>query len=128
MKYIRTEDGHIYEIDECGNFVGYQGVWNPNKKLVWWQMETKDKYHVDAPNGYTVCIKQANTIEELCDELVAINYGANLKPILLSVIKFKTEVIKRIAQECEVRGAIWTDKGLTYITKPMTKEGKFELL
>lgn len=97
MKYIRTKDG-IYILSEA--------YWAGNKDEI---------------------IAQADTIEELCDEFVAIhptnknaNYitGAPLKNL------YETEYKKfnRI-----IYGAIWTPKGLIYVAK-MNSDGALELI
>ena len=75
MKYIRTEDGHIYEIQTLGyggvligHFKGADDDFNLYNSLRKWQLEAKVPYYLTTPNGYTTCEKQADTIEELCDD------------------------------------------------------------
>ena len=66
-------------------------------------------------------VKQADTIEELCDEFVI----RGTRGLYLSIP----------LQECELRnipiiqiyGAIWTDTGLIYVAK-MNEKGELELL
>ena len=108
MKYIRTKD-EIYEavkeedewVDIISNF------------------ERKMKYNCCIKKK--AIIKQADTIEELCDEFVI----KGTRGLYLGIP----------LQECELRnipitqiyGAIWTDKGLIYVAK-MNEKGELELL
>ena len=64
----------------------------------------------------TKVIKQADTIEELCDEYVC------CKDII-----FESELDDYIATGNIVYGAIWTSKGLIYVAK-MNDKGELELL
>ena len=61
--------------------------------------------------------KQADTIEELCDEFV------------YNKMTFKTleETLDYAPIGSDIYGAIWTDKGLTYVAK-MNDKGELELL
>ena len=99
MKYIRTKDG-IYE------YVDYDNECIIPSPII--------KYK----NKLTHCsecniIKQADTIEELCDEFVfEETYPSGLKRHII------TEDVCVGTQF----GAIWTDKGLIYVAK-MNEEG-----
>lgn len=86
----------------------------------------RDKHCImptELPNGWKLMalgsgieiIKQADTIEELCDEFVFGNVIISLKEA------------KRDCEIGNVYGAIWTDKGLKYVAK-MNEKGEFELL
>ena len=90
-KYIRTKDGGIH----------YNLVEDAEKHLVG-------------------IIKQANTIEELCDEFV---YVASEKD--RPVVCYKPTAFHKLSDN--LYGAIWTDKGLIYVAK-MNEEGELELL
>ena len=77
MKYIRTKDGRIYEIEtkeyggiRKGCFKNASDNFNLHYSLREWQLDCKNQYCLDTPNGHTVCEKQADTIEELCDSYV----------------------------------------------------------
>ena len=115
MKYIRTKDG-IYElIDfsktngmECANHYGYKDKQTGINMLMTLN-ETK-RY------------KQADTIEELCDEFV-------LQGTTKLGTRFDTlNEAKTYKVECDtLYGAIWTDKGLIYVAK-MNDKGELELL
>ena len=69
-------------------------------------------------------IKQADTLEELCDEFVGIDTQGHY-------IIHNDDFIKgaRIIPLEDVKyfGAIWTDKGLIYVAK-MNEKGELELL
>jgi len=110
MKYVRTKDkiikvdetGYIKEIDVCGN----KCLFLFNKNYLY---------------GREV-IKQADTIEELCDKFI--------DEELHYIIKNK-EIIKDIPNNPELKnhkiyGAIWTDTGLIYVAK-MNSKGELEL-
>ena len=65
--------------------------------------------------------KEADTIEELCDEFVC---GKN--HLLLKLYELKSEDFKEDVKDI-VYGAIWTDKGLIYVAK-INEKGVFVLL
>lgn len=98
MKYIRTKD-RITEV----------------QKMTIYDKLTGDYIHE----------KQADTIEELCDEFVIADvehksWERVFKPTL-------ELVIKDYEKPYEIYGAIWTDKGLIYVAK-MNERGVLELL
>jgi len=78
-------------------------------------------------------VKEADTIEELCDELVIICNKAFTKPMLYDLKDLnmlKKDVwysFNSYNWEYQVYGAIWTDKGLTYVAK-LNKKGEWELI
>lgn len=108
MKYIRTKAGEIYDIDDlyiCDelNDKPY-GVKNSN-----WVIYKES------------IIKQADTIEELCDEFIL----SGNRPIVISQTKVKSG---RTSNKTPViYGAIWTDKGLIYVAR-MNEKGELELI
>ena len=111
MKYIRTKDGRIVAIPNKSNFILYDD----------------DKLVIDTTKKGQACIygivnKQANTIEELCDEFVIDSeiYGHIYWTLGL-------EVFKRLKTKDNFYGAIWTDRGLIYVAK-MNEKGELELL
>ena len=69
-----------------------------------------------------VIIKQADNIEELCDEFVCERYLANGFNLKGAVSYFRA--LRRIGN---IYGAIWTYKGLIYVAKMNEKE-ELELL
>ena len=102
MKYIRTKDG-IFEVD------GYddRGVCVCGGKAFY-----RDEY-----------IKQADTIEELCDEFV---YAfKDNRPVIVDEEQIKTLTL--LNQLKFVYGAIWTDKGLIYVAK-LNEKGELVLI
>lgn len=104
MKYIKTKDG-VYEV--------------------------VDKYEVSYVIGYTEdgfekkvykedVIKQADTIEELCDEFIY-DYGKDKDrfkndSLALKILRANNN------EKVNIYGAIWTDKGLIYVAK-MNEDG-----
>lgn len=117
-KYVRTETG-IYEIEYDLDHIVITKQECPDTELF---------------------IKKANTIEELCDELV-FEFGHSQFSNHLEVwhlyheISLKEEVKNALddgyrADEDEVKtiyGAIWTERGLKYVAK-MNEKGELELL
>lgn len=70
-------------------------------------------------------VKQADTIEELCDDFLLENKKTHWKghmPYHKSTIY--NEILQR---DYIIYGAIWTDKGLIYVAK-MNDKGELELL
>ena len=120
MKYIRTKDGRIGR--RCGTTeVSIKGIF----------------YSI----GKVDIIKQADTIEELCDELV-VKYKKEEKPRFIHIVEllktckdinvvFRNYVewlfdnYKDQLEICNL--AIWTDKGLIYVAK-LNDKGEWELL
>ena len=73
-------------------------------------------------------IKQANTIEELCDEFIF--DGGDDTPLLCTYEELKYWFNHSKEQQYKIRncyGAIWTDKGLIYVAK-MNNDGELELI
>lgn len=122
MKYIRTKD-RIIDIkvpDVCKYFIKNHSLFCTNHLLL------GDLGNRATTNLGSV-IKQADTIEELCDEFVELG---NHTPFL-NAERFEewTEERKKflIQKGKEIKGAIWTDKGLIYVAK-MNEKGELELL
>lgn len=104
MKYIRTKDGifGVILISPLG-FV---------------RIDKRDGTYPDVFEKDI--IKQADTIEELCDEFVSVwdeyhDVWATLNEAVC------------LCSESDIYGAIWTDKGLIYVAK-MNDKGELELL
>lgn len=97
MKYIRTKDG-VYDGEK----------YNAD-------------YELDKALGKI--IKQADTIDELCDEFVYCY--KNDMPILVNEEQIKQLILLGRIQD--VRGAIWTNNGLIYVAK-MNEKGELELI
>lgn len=117
-KYIRTKEG-IYQqrkplLEEY--IVG-------NETFVYSHASIKDKD----------IIQDANTIEELCDEFVirykdgthdTLNYDYSQRLKYMEMEQYNMELT---FGNCDLFGAIWTDKGLIYVAK-MNEKGELELL
>ena len=123
-KYIRTKDT-IFEVLE-----DYKNSW-----LVRAKRNNKKNYPKCKKNSFFV--KQADTIEELCDEFVLVNSKIW---VLGGYNKWETKhdaewdyknairlwKISKVSNKA-LYGAIWTDKGLIYVAK-MNEKGDLELL
>ncbi len=107
MKYIRTKDG-IYTL------IAKEPIYELNGKKYYCVEEQISSFSEED------VIKQANTIEELCDEFV---YVASEKD--RPIICYKPSVFHKLSDN--LYGAIWTDKGLIYVAK-MNDKGELELL
>ena len=112
MKYIRTKDG-IYKRRE-DNYI-----------------EDNILYQIGYDFG-RIClgevIKEADTIEELCDEFVVIQKDNKpYRPSLIYGVDIKQFYAANKHTNCEVNGAIWTEKGLIYVAK-MSDKGELELI
>lgn len=108
MKYIRTEDGKIYNKSKiiCSAF--REEYCSPN-----WNDDI-EKYL------QTKIIAETDTIEDLCDEFVIVDKYGN-KPRMVITEGFAVKMGHTVF------GAIWTDKGLIYVAK-MNEKGELELL
>lgn len=122
MKYIKTNDG-IFESS------------HPNKVIIYKELIPKHNgtfqivdYEGEIQAG--AIIAEAYTIEELCDELV-IKHISNEKPYLAddyqkhNILEDRQKVFDCGVEE--VKGAIWTLKGLIYVAK-LNNKGELELI
>ena len=102
MKYIRTKNGNIL---------------NSSRGLTS-MIVTKDDI-----------LKEADAIEDLCDELVVIyKEGKKFAKPFTSVYCETRDILKEHdLTECNIYGAIWTDQGLIYVAK-MNEKGELELI
>lgn len=105
MKYIRVYESDCY----------------PEEYVTTYQNHCEHVANLqDAGFDFEGCIvKQANTIEELCDGFVC---EWNVYPALCLLLR---QVPKD--RQKNIYGAIWTNKGLIYVAK-MNDEGELELL
>lgn len=129
MRYIRTKYGRIFEVleeDKQFYYIGY-----PNEVgLALWGKLAKD------------VIKEADTIEELCDafvdtsELKTTNTGGwlydefdseNKCLVYYAEDERRTIPLNEFDDLSKIFGAIFTDKGLIYVAK-MNEKGELELL
>lgn len=124
MKYIRTKDGKIFDVNKI--CVPYQIIER------WIDFNSQGRFEI---------IKQADNIEELCDNFVVIDKKWNQKYVCCyigdencflavehdgdSSSFSKKELLEEGSYD--VYAAIWTDKGLIYKAK-MNEKGELELL
>ena len=114
MKYIRTKDGRIIELPKEPTLMKYENVILDLNEI--------RKGKVGHEIISSLIEKQADTIEELCDEFVIV--GTNWQQIIdLDSAKHNAGKHERL----KIYGAIWTDKGLIYVAK-MNDKGELELL
>lgn len=128
MKYVRVYESDCY----------------PEEYITTYKNHCEHVCHLqDAGFDFEGCIiKQADTIEELCDEFILVHTedDESSKDIFVNengwfshrgdhYYDFSLELVKKGKREIfgTFYGAIWTDKGLIYVAK-MNKEGKLELL
>ena len=110
MKYIRTKDEDNLIIDMTDMKLPYNLI---------------DGYIDFNKFGMFKIIKQADTIEELCDEFVYVGEKGN---VVLGMSYMQIEDVKKYnVNNNKIYGAIWTDKGLIYVAK-MNDKGELELL
>lgn len=107
MKYIRTKNG-VYEVKI-----------NKYHELVY----CKDNQIVLSCN----ILKQSENLEELCDRFVVIDKRNNVHYLMDYDDVIEEIYCGRIYEEDVVYGAIWTDKGLIYVSK-MNEQGELELI
>ena len=109
-KYIRTEEGHIYEYVE-------QRI-SPN------QYAKFGIYRHNLNSEYEQIIAQSDNLAELCDAFVMISENHDLPQL---VCKTNFEYCKTKCKWTNFYGAIWTDKGLIYVAK-MNDDGELVLI
>ena len=132
MKYIRTKDGHIYEIQTLGycgvligHFKGADDNFNLHNSLREWQLDCKNQYFLNTPNGYTTCIKQADTIEELCDAYVIVPKDKKYKPYTINTLSVFDD-FEDVLRHNDIYASIWVDALLKPVAK-MNEKGELEL-
>ena len=110
MKYIRTKE-HIYEYVE--------------QRIHTSQYTKFGLYRHNLNSDYEQIIAEAETIEELCDEFVFVDFGIfNDKEYHFKTLE-ESKKCNALYDRCY--GAIYTDKGLIYIAK-MNDKGGFDLI
>ena len=143
MKYVRTKDGRIADIEKFINEekdtpyykdfifeeITKDGVLN-------WTAVGTDKNTIEGQKGRrcrfgatlnSKVIKQADTIEELCDCYILVGNNRHIPCNKLSYEYYQTLAMAYELEDFVVYGAIWTDKGLIYVAK-MNDKGELELL
>lgn len=115
MKYIRTKD-NVWQYDRNRNVVRPS---EDGKSIVYWLHFVEKEI-----------VKQADTIEELCDEIVFYDLEEEVMQILspsFSKWSILNDLKDGRIKDNNVYGAIWTEWGLKYVAK-MNEEGNLELL
>lgn len=114
MRYIRTPFSIFEVVEETDTVYRVKAKWTPSHTY------SKSKRQTEV-------IKSANTIEELCDEIVEIIDGK--AQVVYADISFNDLAIAKLRDKNNaiVYGAIWTDKGLIYVAK-INDKGELELL
>ena len=102
--YIRTKDGRILDFDKLNEV---------------------SKLSIDMAEEP---IREAKTIEELCDEYVYVRNKPSLEKPLTSLIR-DISIIDKVRKKSNttVYGCIWTEWGLKYVAK-MNDKGDLELI
>ena len=128
MRYIRTKEGIIVDTTKYKNVV--ERTFRDKVVAIdlnhWGQDNDKYPTWIDVKD----IIKQADTIEELCDEFALISELEKriIKPKELDKdFEGWTKEIGIPEGIIKVYGAIWTDKGLIYVAK-INDKGELELL
>ena len=109
--YIRTKDG-VYDVDEIKPYF----------------LDEKQKLFIN--NGLKIAvnekqvIKQADTIEELCDRFVVMDKETKE---VVNIVTFLAYAKLWSSCKYDIYGAIWTDKGLIYVAK-INDKGDLELI
>ena len=144
-RYTRTNDGRIYDLESKEissiEYIDKNTAINEYKVecafyTIYYYNGLKGHYlECDNKGGYSCdfieekdILKQADAIEELCDEFVS-TYKAWEYPIITKVKQANIFYIKECAKRGEqvIYGAIWTDKGLIYVAK-MNEKGELVLI
>ena len=118
-KYVRTTDGRIVRL--CGVI----------QESIHVNSEGKILYISDRHNPLCVYaipyVKQADTIEELCDWYVSV-WSKDGHTEYCTYYDLGRDLFQSLTcAKFTIYGAIWTDKGLIYVAK-MNEKGEFELL
>lgn len=108
MKYIRTKDSI------CGERIYENDIPKPKNE------HEKEVLRKLRNNIGEIVIKQADTIEKLCDEFVRVSKSVH--DFLVS-----DDIPTKKFDDTEIYGAIWTDKGLQFVAR-MNSKGELELL
>ena len=135
MKYIRTKDGRIRDTKYCSvipciSYDSERGIREEDSCFTfnWFNQEgdlvlpTTERISLKHD-----VIKQADTIEELCDEFVVADKLGN-KPIIDKILTANNVRLNvELLEDKNVYGAIWTEWGLKYVSK-MNEKGELELI
>ena len=112
MKYIRTKDGIFEVVKEDGDWLEITS--NFEREM---QCHCVIKKHA--------VIKQSDTIEELCDEFVAVVNDNTQQHQFMKPFDYYMRSLNQ--KDVSLFGAIWTEWGLKYVAK-MNEDGRLCLL
>jgi len=133
--YIRTKDG-IYQVTYdglCYKEAKSQTMLmlvehkNEKGKIEYEEITTHKELSMGKHRFKEHIINQANTIEELCDEIVVELLAERKHYLYRNETNVKTAKLAYSDYANNIYGAIWTDKGLIYVAK-MNEKGELELL
>ena len=117
MKYIRTKNGKLYDMNEIGI-----------------DENIKEKAYIHKPTLDVIYVKsiiaQADTIEELCDGLIVEDKDNTNNWFVMDISEYqsKDNVDKKyMVDRWNFYAFIKTDKGLIYVAK-MNESGVLELI
>lgn len=110
-RYIRTKDGRIYDTE-------VNGAWEQTNGII--GIPTFDCI-VKIPQDFIT--KQADTIEELCDEFVIVDEKINQH----TIVRKEALLLFKPTPTWALYGSIWVDKNLIKVAK-MNEKGELELL
>lgn len=150
MKYIRTKDKIIdltskqvssYEIIDDKTAVDEYGEDSGFIMVYYYDRDIGEHIEYDNKGGHSMnnwylkdIVKQADTIEELCDELVLKDLDTEMCFVMSAVhiqdIRDNWENLmdNDYLKNHTIYGAIWTDKGLIYVAKWNKESDRLELL
>ena len=114
--YIRTKDGRIAEVKEN------MAIKRCSEKVL--RLVYKDNRSICVLTGNDDIIKQADTIEELCDRFVVIDKETKE---VMNIVTFLAYAKLWSYCKYNIYGAIWTYKGLIFVAT-MNDEGDLELI
>ena len=112
MKYVRTKDNRILKYGEQTDKGFNKGIF--------------EIHNIDN-NAFAPIevLKEADTIEELCDIGVVVN--DTTKKVVSIAKEIAPDKYKWRKDTFTIYGAIWTDKGLIYVAK-LNDKGELELI
>lgn len=140
-RYVRTQDNKIIDLNSGEYIVNGQDLILHKKYETVGGLPSKPETNIQLSvavitkhNEYIfvgTITKEADTIEELCDEFVAVRKSDNTAHLgkIENTYWFyeQTGWVGRVEDYKIIYGAIWTDKGLTYVAK-LNSQGELELL
>ena len=128
MKYIRTKDGRIIAF---GEKYAYPTRCSNGKTYFSFKELTEDRFEVMKEYNHWEVLKQADTIDELCDLYIDEETQIIFHKHNGYVINWKTNYVYTLKEVAKyfhsVKGAIYTSKGLIYVAK-INDKGELELI